>query len=99
MSSCQDSSHVGALEHWLQIFKVNITELVEPEVVQRGGGGGEVVRLEAGVAELHGVREAGQDPPVLGQQRRGLRLGDSFASWQGLLLSITESIHTVIPSK
>ena len=44
--------------------QVDITELVKPEVVDSGGGCGEVVVLESLVAQVDGVAESAQDPEV-----------------------------------
>lgn len=45
-------------------YQVDVAELVEPKVVDGGGDGGEVVCLEAGVAQTDGGAQPGQNPAV-----------------------------------
>lgn len=45
-------------------YQINITKLIQPEVVDGCGNAWEVVGLEAGVTESNSSAEPGQNPPV-----------------------------------
>lgn len=45
-------------------YQIHITELVQPEVVDGGGDGWEVVGLEAGITETDSGAQSRQNPPV-----------------------------------
>lgn len=45
-------------------YQVDVTELVQPEVVDGGGDGWEVVGLKAGVTVSNSSAQPGQNPPV-----------------------------------
>lgn len=45
-------------------YQVDVTQLVQPEVVNGRGEAWEVVALERSVAESDGGTQSGQDPPV-----------------------------------
>ena len=69
------------LEHWLEILQVDVAQLVQPEAVERGGGLGKVVLVHPVVAELDGLRQPRQDPPV--HRRQGGRTGRGQAGRGG----------------
>lgn len=54
----------GLLSGLQDPYQVDVTELVQPEVVDGGGDGREVVGLEAGVTECNSGAQPGQNPPV-----------------------------------
>ena len=58
--------HTSAAPSYVPAHQVDVTELVEPEVVDGCGDKGEVVLLEALVGIVHSNCEATQDPPVHG---------------------------------
>lgn len=45
-------------------YQINVTQLIEPEVVDGRGDCWEVVLLESVSTEGHGSTEAGQNPPI-----------------------------------
>ena len=66
---CVPSSHLGRLiaavvDHWLEVLEVDVTQLVQPEAVERRRDEGEVVVTETLVAVRYGNGEPAQDPAV-----------------------------------
>lgn len=51
---------------WLRglTHKVDVTQLIQPEIVHCGGDAREVVGLKSHIAQLHSVAQATQDPEV-----------------------------------
>ena len=63
-----------------EILKVDITQIIQPEVVQSRGGLGEIVISEASISQIHSCCQAGQNPPEIQTKCNTDRLTFSFIS-------------------